>query len=71
MFQQDPFSGHVVIRTTDVAGAGSRYRLWTTLKVPQGFSMQKHAEHLARQVGATQFRLMPARKLFALSSSPK
>ena len=40
MFQNDPFSGHVVIRSTDSAVAGSKYRLWTTLKVPQGFSMQ-------------------------------
>jgi hypothetical protein len=39
MFQRDPFSGHVVIRTTDTATVGSKYRLWTTLKVPQGFSM--------------------------------
>src|SRR4051794_11739306 len=31
MFQQDPFSGHVVIRSTDQAIAGSKYRLWTTL----------------------------------------
>src|SRR5580692_11665641 len=44
MFREDPFSGHVVIRTTDVASPGSTYRLWTTLKVPQGFSLGKHAE---------------------------
>src|SRR6201996_243777 len=44
MFQNDPFSGHVVIRSTDSVTAGSKYRLWTTLKVPQGFSMQNHAE---------------------------
>src|SRR5256714_4977944 len=42
MFQQDPFSGHVVIRSTDQAIAGAQYRLWTTLKVPQGFSIAKH-----------------------------
>jgi hypothetical protein len=66
MFQQDPFSGHVVIRSTDAATLGSNYRLWTTLKVPQGFSMQKHAEHLLRQTGAEHFRLMPAKRLFAL-----
>jgi hypothetical protein len=42
MFQNDPFSGHVVIRSTDAAITGSKYRLWTTLKVPVGFSMQKH-----------------------------
>src|ERR1700686_220242 len=34
MFQQDPFSGHVVPRSTDTITAGSNYKLWTTLKVP-------------------------------------
>ena len=42
MFQNDPFSGHVVIRSTDQAIAAAKYRLWTTLKVPQGYSMEKH-----------------------------
>ena len=37
MFQDDPFSGHVVTRSTDAVTAGSNYKLWTTLKVPQGF----------------------------------
>jgi len=66
MFEQDPFSGHVVIRSTDAAVAGSNYRLWTTLKVPQGFSLQKHADYLKAQVGAEAYRLMPANRLFAL-----
>lgn len=66
MFQRDPFSGHVVTRSTDAATAGSNYRLWTTLKIPQGYSMVKHCEFLARQTGAERFRLMPAKKLFAL-----
>lgn len=66
MFQKDPFSGHVVIRSADPATPGSNYRLWTTLKVPQGFSMVKHAEFLLRQTGAEHFRLMPAKRLFAL-----
>ena len=66
MFQQDPFSGHVVLRSTDTASAGCNYKLWTTLKVPQGFSMQKHCEFLARKTGAEHFRLMPAKRLFAL-----
>jgi AsnC-like ligand binding domain len=66
MFQQDPFSGHVVLRSTDSATAGSNYRLWTTLKVPQGFSMEEHCQFLARQTGAEHFRLMPAKRLFAL-----
>src|SRR5437762_5155978 len=66
MFQQDPFSGHVVTRSTDSATAGSNYKLWTTLKVPQGFSMIRHCEFLAKQTGAEHFRLMPAKRLFAL-----
>lgn len=66
MFERDPFSGHVVIRTTDAATAGAKYRLWTTLKVPQGFSMTRHCEVLARQTGAERFLLLPAKKLFAL-----
>ncbi|HXC98553.1 MAG TPA: Lrp/AsnC family transcriptional regulator [Verrucomicrobiae bacterium] len=66
MFQNDPFSGHVVIRSADPATPGSNYRLWTTLKVPQGFSMRKHAEFLLRQTGGEHYRLMPAKKLFAL-----
>jgi len=66
MFQRDPFSGHVVIRTTDTVTAGSKYRLWTTVKVPQGFSMTKHCEFLCQQTGAEKFLLLPAKKLFAL-----
>ena len=64
--QQDPFSGHIVIRSTDAETPGSVYRLWTTLKVPQGFSMQRHCELLAGRIGATAFRIMPAKRLFAL-----
>jgi DNA-binding Lrp family transcriptional regulator len=66
MFKEDPFSGHVVIRSTDAATPGSTYRLWTTLKVPQGYSLRKHAEFLAGEVGAGHFRLMPAKVVFAL-----
>ncbi|MBI5949768.1 MAG: Lrp/AsnC family transcriptional regulator [Chloroflexi bacterium] len=66
MFQEDPSSGHVVVRTTELATPGSRYRLWTTLKVPQGYSIESHARYLAGRVGASHFRLMPARKLFVL-----
>jgi hypothetical protein len=66
MFEQDPFTGHVVVRSTDPATAGSAYRLWTTLKVPQGYSLEKHARLLAERVGAGSFLIMPARRLFAL-----
>jgi DNA-binding Lrp family transcriptional regulator len=66
MFQQDPFSGHVVIRSTDAETPGSGYRLWTTLKVPQGYSLRKHCEFLQREVGAEAFLTMPAKRLFTL-----
>jgi DNA-binding Lrp family transcriptional regulator len=62
----DPFSGHVVIRSTDAETPGSVYRLWTTVKVPQSYSMQRHCELLAARIGATAFRIMPAKRLFAL-----
>ena len=66
MFRQDPFSGHVVVRSTDAATAGSNYRLWTTVKVPQGFSIARHCATLARLTGAERFRIMPAKRIFAL-----
>ena len=69
MFQEDPFSGHVVTRSTDVTSPGSTYKLWTTLKVPQGYSLEKHCEVLKEKVGAKAFRLMPAKKLFALGGA--
>jgi hypothetical protein len=47
MFRWDPFSGHVVLRSTDALSAGSGYKLWTTVKVPCGFSIQRHCEILA------------------------
>lgn len=66
MAKDDPFSGHVVIRSTDTETPGSVYRLWTTLKVPQGFSMERHCDFLAARTGATAYRIMPAKRLFAL-----
>jgi len=66
MFLEDPFSGHVVVRSTDRGCAGSEYRLWTTLKVPVGYSMHKHCAYLAQRTGAERFMLLPAKKLFAL-----
>src|SRR5712692_1293902 len=66
MFQRDPFSGHVVLRSTDTVTAGSEYKLWTTVKVPHGFSLQRHCELLAQKVGAEHFRLMPAKGIFTL-----
>jgi len=66
MFQNDPFSGHVVLRTTDTVTAGSDYKLWTTVKVPRGFSLEEHCTLLAQKVGAERFRVMPAKGIFTL-----
>jgi DNA-binding Lrp family transcriptional regulator len=66
MWEQDPFSGHIVIRSTDRETPGSQYRLWTTVKVPDGYAMEKHCELLCRKTGAEAFKLMPAKRVFAL-----
>src|SRR4051794_38147117 len=66
MFQRDPFSGHVVLRSTDTVSAGSDYKLWTTVKAPQGFSLQTHCELLSKKIGAERFRVMPAKSIFTL-----
>ncbi|MDR3709314.1 MAG: hypothetical protein P4L33_13520 [Capsulimonadaceae bacterium] len=66
LFETDPFTGHVVIRSTDSETPGSAYRLWTTLKVPQGFSMRKHCEFLKKRINAIDYKIMPAKRVFAL-----
>ncbi|MEM6278417.1 MAG: Lrp/AsnC family transcriptional regulator [Verrucomicrobiota bacterium] len=66
MFKEDPFSGHVVTRSTDREISGSDYKLWTTLKVPQGESLEEHADVLKRLTGAHEYVLMPANGIFAL-----
>jgi DNA-binding Lrp family transcriptional regulator len=66
LVKDDPFSGHVVLRSTDSATAGHDYRLWTTLKVPQGFSLRRHCEYLQSQIKGEEYRAMPARRLFVL-----
>lgn len=66
MFKEDPFSGHVVLRSTDREVSGSDYRLWTTLKVPQDKNMSEHADVLKRLTGAEEYLLMPAHGIFAL-----
>ncbi len=66
MFKEDPFSGHVVLRSTDREVSGSDYKLWTTLKVPAGKSLAEHADVLKRLTGAEEYLLMPAHGIFAL-----
>jgi hypothetical protein len=66
MFRQDPFSGHVVLRSTDSGTAGSEYKLWTTVKVPQGFGLERHTRILLQDVGAEKVKIMPAKGIFTL-----
>ncbi|HEY0792604.1 MAG TPA: Lrp/AsnC family transcriptional regulator [Chthoniobacterales bacterium] len=66
LFQKDPFSGHVVVRSTDAGTPGSEYRLWTTLKVPQGHSLGEHCRLLSPVLGAEKFKTMRAKGIFAL-----
>jgi len=66
MSKEDPFSGHVVIRSTDREITGSGYKLWTTLKVPHNQSLEEHGNALLRLTGADEFVLMPAKGIFAL-----
>jgi len=66
LFKQDPFSGHVVMRSTDREVSGSDYRLWTTLKVPQGRKLADHCDVLARLIGAESYYTMQAHGIFAL-----
>jgi len=66
LFKEDPFSGHVVVRSTDARIQGGAFRLWTTLKVPAGFSLTDHCELLARRIGADSYRMMQAKGIFTL-----
>ncbi len=66
MSKHDPFSGHVVLRSTDHEISGHQFKLWSTLKVPQGQSLEEHANVLKRLVGSEKYHLMPAKGIFAL-----
>jgi DNA-binding Lrp family transcriptional regulator len=66
MFRRDPFSGHVVIRSTDSETAGNEYKLWTTVKVPQGFGLERHTNILLKAVGGEKVKIMPAKGIFTL-----
>ena len=62
--KEDPFSGHVVIRNSEYGM--TEWPLWTTLKVPTGFSVDAHCEYLRKTIGAEKWRFMPALRAFAL-----
>ena len=62
--ERDPFSGHVVIRNSETGS--TEWRLWTTLKVPSGFSIEAHCDYLRGRIGAEAYRVMPALRAFVL-----
>ena len=66
LLKNDPFTGHVVLRSAEPGAAGADYQLWTTLTVPAGVSMETHCALLGRRIGAEDFQLMPALGVFAL-----
>ena len=62
--KEDPFSGHVVIRNSEFGTTD--WPLWTTLKVPTGFSVEKHLDYIGEKIGAEKYRIMPALRAFVL-----
>lgn len=66
--ENDPFTGHVVTRTTDDNVPGAEYQLWTTLKVPMGSNtLEGHCDIIKKHIGAFDYVLLPAEGVFALS----
>jgi len=71
MFQCDPFSGHVVLRSTDALTAGSGYKLWTTVKgAARIFRSKNIADCSQARPARNVFRIMPAKRNFHSWSWP-
>lgn len=66
LLKEDPFSGHIVVRSTEADIPGAAFKLWTTLKVPAGITLDDHCGFLSRFIGADAFRIMSAKGIFAL-----
>lgn len=65
--ENDPFTGHIVVRRAEGNAVGGEYRLWTTLKVPSGCgTLDEHCAILSARIWAEHYVLMPARGVFAL-----
>lgn len=62
--KEDPFSGHVVIRNSE--SGTTDWPLWTTIKVPAGFSLERHCDWIRNQIGAEKYRIMPTIRQFVL-----
>ena len=66
MFRDDPFSGHVVIRTTDACGAAQLPLVDDAEGAARLLDREARAVAAQTQIGAERFRLMPAKCLFTL-----
>lgn len=69
LWENDPFTGHVVIReASNPTAPGADHKLWTTLKVPTGYgTVESHCNLLAQHIGAENFIPLPVIGMFALS----
>lgn len=64
---KDPFTGHIVLRSTDATTPGANYKLWTTIKVPIGCgTLEEHCNILKLHIGANGYVLLPAQGVFTL-----
>ncbi len=63
---EDPFTGHLVLRRAEPGSPGEEYQLWTTVKVPPGHSLEAHVGLLGSAIGARDAVVMPARAVFRL-----
>src|SRR5260370_24300429 len=66
MIRKERFSVHVVDRSTDSKSDGNEYKLWTTIKVPQGFGLERHTNILLKKVNGEKVKIMPAKGIFTL-----
>lgn len=66
MVGNDPFTGHVVIREAEEGAVGAEYRLWTTVRVPVGWSLDRHVRAVGERIGAEDWLVMRGRKEFLL-----
>ena len=66
LMNHDPFTGHIVLRRAEYDLPGAEYQLWTTLRVPFGYDLQRHCQLLKLNIKADHYVLLPARAMFAL-----
>lgn len=65
--ENDPYTGHIVLRTTDDPTIpGASFKLWTTLKVPQGKDVTAHCALIQKLIHASRYVALPAEGVFTL-----